>query len=149
MERAALCGGKSAAIRQPEADSRKINGRGEDMGTKLRRLWKSSLFGGLGLLLTAVGPALADDGHGLTITTLSGAPDRVSGGSALVEITFRGNDHLTIRLNGRDVSGEFQPGSTPHSLVGLVTGLTLGRNTLTVEGRHERSSLRLTNYSIK
>ena len=120
------------------------------MGTKLRRVWKGSVFGGLGLLLiTAVGPALADDGHGLTITTLSGAPDRVSGGSSLVEITFRGNDHLTIRLNGRDVTGEFQPGSSPHSLVGLVTGLTLGRNTLTVEGRHERSTLRLTNYSIK
>src|SRR5215813_5992372 len=120
------------------------------MGTKLRGWWKHSLCGGLGLLLMgAVGPALSDEGQGLTITTLSGAPDRVSGGSALLEITFRRGDHLTIRLNGRDVSGEFQPGSAPNSLVGLVTGLALGRNTLTVEGRRERRTLRLTNYSIK
>jgi hypothetical protein len=103
------------------------------------------------LLPPCGGKRLADDrdeGNGLTIATLSGDADRVSGGDALVEIAFQRGDHLTIRLNGHDDTSDFRPGSTPNSLVGLVTGLSLGRNTLSVEGRRARNSLHLTNYSF-
>jgi uncharacterized tannase-like protein DUF6351 len=118
------------------------------------RTWcRRSLSGAFGLLLIMPVSALADDereeGNGLTISTLSGTADRVSGGDALVEITFQRGDHLTIRLNGQDVSSAFHPGPAPNSLVGLVTGLVLGRNTLTVEGRRARRTLHLTNYPIK
>ena len=87
------------------------------------------------------------------IRTLSGDAERVSGGSALVEITFPFADArraLVVELNGADVSGAFRPGGKANSLVGLVTGLALGENRLTVEGRGlPRESLDLTNYSIK
>ena len=86
----------------------------------------------------------------IVITTLSGQPDRVSGGSALMEITFpRHERHLVVTLNGEDVSSAFHPGERRNSLIGLVTGLVLGRNRLRVEGRENRRSIELTNYSIK
>src|SRR5206468_218485 len=44
------------------------------------------------------------------------------------------NHPLVITLNGRDVSGAFRPGMDPNSLVGLVSGLSLGNNTLRVQG---------------
>src|SRR6266851_5694263 len=122
-------------------------------GSNMRASSRRSLSGVVGFLLIVPVTALADDGreegNGLTISTLSGAADRVSGGDALVEITFQRGDHLTIRLNGHDVSSAFHPGSAPNSVVGLVTGLVLGRNTLTVEGRGARRTLYLTNYPIK
>jgi Tannase-like family of unknown function (DUF6351) len=119
----------------------------------MRASSRRSLSGVVGFLLIVPVTALTDDGreegNGLTVSTLSGAADRVSGGDALVEIIFQRGDHLTIRLNGHDVSSAFHPGSAPNSLVGLVTGLVLGRNTLTVEGRRARRMLHLTNYPIK
>ena len=89
------------------------------------------------------------------IQTLSTKPDRVSGGNVLVEITYPGNArkaHLPIKLNGQDVSGAFAPGRAPNSLVGLVTGLALGKNVLEVEGRGwglPNESLTITNYPIE
>ena len=49
---------------------------------------------------------------------------------------------LTITLNGRDVSDAFRPGGAPNTLVGLVTGLALVRNRLSVEGSSVRRSIR-------
>jgi hypothetical protein len=97
------------------------------------------------------GPASAGErSDGIAITTLSGQSDRVSGGSALVEIAFGGHERrLVVTVNGRDVSSEFRPGERPNSLIGLVTGLILGRNRLRVEGRGSRKSIELINYSIK
>jgi hypothetical protein len=85
------------------------------------------------------------------IRTLSTHADRVSGGDVLVEITLaNANVPFVVFLNGRNVSDAFRPGETPNSLVGLVTGLALGKNRLVVIGGGLRSeSLVLTNYSIK
>lgn len=88
------------------------------------------------------------------IETLSTKPDRVSGGDVLVQITYPGNARkapLPIKLNGQDVSSAFAPGKTRNSLVGLVTGLTVGKNVLEVEGRGwglPNESLEITNYVI-
>ncbi len=81
----------------------------------------------------------------LDITTLSTHADRVSGGDVLVQITSDSNGAGAITLNGADVSSMFHPGSTANTLVGLVTGLQLGQNTLSAGGQ----SLVITNYSIK
>src|SRR5260370_41399756 len=63
----------------------------------------------------------------IVITTLSGQPDRGSGGSALVGITFPPHErHLVVTLNGEYVSSGFYPGDRRNSLVGLVTRLVLG-----------------------
>jgi hypothetical protein len=85
------------------------------------------------------------------IRTISTHPDRVSGGDVLVEIRVKDAKlPLLVTLNGRNISDVFHPGETPNSLLGLVTGLTLGKNRLTVTGGglgHE--SLVVTNYPIK
>ena len=81
----------------------------------------------------------------LDIKTLSTHADRVSGGDVLVQITLDQIQAVAVTLNGNDVSSAFHPGTTPNTLVGLVTGLNLGRNTLTAQDK----SLVITNYSIK
>jgi hypothetical protein len=88
----------------------------------------------------------------LAIRTVSTDPDRISDGDVLVEISFpRGTSSrsLIVSLNGRDVSSAFRSGRAPNTVLGLVTGLALGRNTLRVEGRGLPSeSLALTNHRI-
>ena len=96
------------------------------------------IAGAFGLLvgLVAFEPAAragSDDGagNGIKITTLSSRPDRVSGGSALVEITVFHPDRsqlLRVTLNGNDITKTFRPGTKPNSVIGLVTGLNIGRN---------------------
>src|SRR5207237_2174232 len=72
----------------------------------------------------------------LDIRTLSTRADRVSGGDVLIEIappsasatSAAANAPYTIALNGRNVSAAFRRQNG--SLVGLVTGLVVGRNEL-------------------
>jgi hypothetical protein len=89
--------------------------------------------------------SLIASGAVLDISTLSTHADRVSGGDVLVQITSDSGGAGTVTLNGFDVTGTFQPGTTPNTLVGLVTGLNMGRNTLAAGGK----TLVITNYSIK
>ncbi|TMI42393.1 MAG: hypothetical protein E6H41_04285, partial [Betaproteobacteria bacterium] len=76
----------------------------------------------------------------------------MSGGDVLVEITNVREERkhpLQIMLNGRDVTAAFRPGSEPNSRIGLVTGLELGKNKLSVGGRGEpKETLEITNYAI-
>jgi hypothetical protein len=85
------------------------------------------------------------------IRTISTRPDRVSGGDVLVEIRVPDAKlPLLVTLNGRNVSDVFHPGETPDSMVGLVTGLALGKNRFVVRGGGlGHDSLVVTNYSIK
>ncbi len=102
------------------------------------------------LLCMSIGAVAGDDGTELGIRTLSTRADRVSGGDVLVEIRFeqRNNDRpLRITLNGKDVSAAFRPGEAPNTLVGLVTGLAPGRNTLRAQGDGS-ATLEITNYPI-
>ena len=82
------------------------------------------------LVLVAV-TAVSAQGAGVEIRVLSGRPDMVSGGDALVQIT--GSDKASVALNGRDVTSLFRSGKAPRSLVGRVEGLAVGRNTLEVK----------------
>src|SRR5579872_5171992 len=69
------------------------------------------------------------------LTVLSGRPDMVSGGDALVQVSAPPDaalDQVMIRLNGQDVSGMFHADASKHTLTGLVTGLKVGENTLAV-----------------
>ncbi len=113
-------------------------------------------IGALAVLPFAFVPAVAkDDKPAFEIRTLSTHADRVSGGDVLVEISVpqaKGKNALEITLNGRDITGTFRAGQTPGTLVGLVNGLVLGKNTLAVEGKGwgaKKESLEVTNYSIK
>jgi Tannase-like family of unknown function (DUF6351) len=101
-------------------------------------------------LVLAAGSA-AGEPKGFTLRAVSNDPDRLSGGDVLVEISlpkkFAGG--LQISLNGRDVTGAFRAGHAPGTLLGLVTGLALGRNTLRVEGGGVPGELlALTNHPV-
>ena len=103
------------------------------------------------VVLLASAPALAGDrddddrdGRGrLEIRTLSTPADRVSGGDVLVEISGVGKN-LEVKLNGRDITGVFRPGGRRGTLVGLVSGLELGKNKLSASGE----TLEITNYPL-
>lgn len=69
----------------------------------------------------------------LVVEVLSSAPDQVSGGDALVEVSAPPAvplNQLRVHLNDLDVTSAFD-GTTEGTLVGLVTGLEEGSNTLT------------------
>src|SRR6266851_7963159 len=94
----------------------------------------------------------------IEIRTLSTRADRVSGGDVLIEIVATQPTQPTrptrptrpnVTLNGHDVSAAFHPGFG--KVVGLVTSLIIGKNTLNVEGKAwaaRDESLELTNYPI-
>ncbi len=86
----------------------------------------------------------------LDIRTLSTRADLVSGGDVLVEIAVLAPAQASppfVRLNGRDVSAAFH--AQDGAFVGLVTGLAIGRNELTVSAWGVTDqSLVLTNYAI-
>ncbi len=98
----------------------------------------------LGLAAAAL-PALAqvahdrpDRHHGSTqfpIEVLSGRPDTIAGGDALVRVTVRKNvplDEMRIKLNAADVTSAFVANGVARTLTGLVSGMRLGENLLEV-----------------
>src|SRR5690606_27888131 len=74
----------------------------------------------------------------------------VTGGDVLVSIRAESGanlENLSIEVNGRDVSGDFQP--VDDGLLGLISGLDLGENTITVSGADDGdASLTITNHPI-
>ncbi len=103
---------------------------------------------------SAVNDAAVDDDREPTyeIDTLSGRPDMVSGGDALVVVTLPDDvdaDAVRLTLDGVDVTHAFR--RTSHgALTGLVSGLSLGPTALVLldaEGV-SRAELSLFNYPI-
>ena len=86
----------------------------------------------------------------IDIRVLSTRADRVTGGDALVSIAVLAPPQKSrpfVRLNGRDVSRAFH--AQQETFVGLVTGLTNGRNELKVSAWGVVDQLfTLTNYPI-
>src|SRR5256885_7973095 len=82
---------------------------------------------------------------GPTIKVLSNQPDLISGGDALVDILNAGTGSLRATLNGADISSAFA--LRPNGRVmGLVTGLIDGGNTLTVKSKTGSATITITNY---
>lgn len=107
--------------------------------------------------LSAVAGATGTDrgvGTSFDVAVVSGRPDTVSGGDALVRIEVPRNvpsHHVRVTVNGRDVTDNFHPSDGDRTLLGLVDGLAVGDNELAVHsngrglGRPEES-LTLTNH---
>jgi hypothetical protein len=91
------------------------------------------------------------------IDVLSGRPDMVAGGDALVRVTVRKHgvslDAVRVSLNGDDVTSAFVKDAAARTLTGLVSGMRLGRNEIEVDaGRDDRghdAELTLTNHPIE
>jgi Tannase-like family of unknown function (DUF6351) len=86
----------------------------------------------------------------LTIVTLSSRADLVSGGDALVEIRSGAgaSAKVSVTVNDRDVSQAFHAVAERKSLVGLVDGLKVGRNTIVAKAGSQTTRLEVTNYPI-
>lgn len=109
-----------------------------------------ALLSSIALLLgpAAQGATSTAQGAGhVTILVLSNRADLISGADALVQIirpSDAAGEKLTVTLGARNVSGAFNSGG-----VGLVTGLELGRNTLTAVLDDGRGAyIVLTNHPI-
>ena len=89
----------------------------------------------------------------IEIKTLSVDADRVTGGDVLVQVLVpMGTPLASVKMNvrGRDVTSVLQS-TAPNTLTGLVTGLALGRNVLTVEAGARTTpaaTIEITNYPI-
>ena len=87
------------------------------------------------VLALAAWPSAQSPDGGFEIVTVSARPDFVSGGDVLVRVRVPGTvplDEPRVMLNGADVTGVFHQDNADHSLTGLVTGLTVGANTMSV-----------------
>jgi hypothetical protein len=104
----------------------------------------------LGLALPAL--AAPAESPGLRVKVLSNRADLLSGGDALVEVVLptRGTvpPGLAVKVDGRDVTRSFAVRRNGR-FVGLVTGLRVGRNVLTVRARGlDGVRLVLTNHPV-
>jgi uncharacterized tannase-like protein DUF6351 len=94
-------------------------------------------------------PAAASDDD-TEVSVLSSRADQVSGGDALVRVDGprRELDELRVLLDSEDVTDAFERDGG--ALVGLVEGLELGRNRITVrDGRRTVAQRTLTNHPIE
>src|SRR5688500_10145332 len=73
---------------------------------------------------------LTADSHEIAI--VSSRPDMVTGGDALVRVVPSGisTDKVRISINGTDATAAFKTEAGGKALVGLVTGLRVGSNTV-------------------
>lgn len=92
------------------------------------------------LVLPAV-PAVAS--REVKLEILSGRPDKVTGGDALVHVDTP-DAHVRVTLNGTDVSSVFT--ADADGLTGLVGDLRSGSNVLRAEADGRRTTLEVRNY---
>jgi Tannase-like family of unknown function (DUF6351) len=124
---------------------------------------RDSFWHGAAALAGAVTIAACTAGANLTpedvtVETVPSAAHLVSGGDALVRITSRNGSALTgldIQVNGINHTQDFKPappdwlGRNAPTVIGLVTGLKDGDNSLIVSsGNQKVAELTVTNYPI-
>ncbi len=89
----------------------------------------------------------ADKASVLSIRVLSSRPDMVSGGDALIEVRGAAKG-VKLTLNGKDVSDDLKLDPASRTQRGLVSGLTIGKNTLKASAGAAKAALPLTDYPI-
>jgi len=101
-------------------------------------------------VITACGGSNSPAINAPGLQVLSSKPEFVSGGDALIDIALPPvNATLSAKLNGADVSALFKADPLrPGHLQGLLTGLSTGDSTLTVNVGGPDSKLVLTNYPM-
>jgi hypothetical protein len=103
------------------------------------------------LVALAAGPAAtgaAAKSSRLSITVLSGRADLVSGGDALVAIGgVRSTRGLRVKAAGKDQTSAFSAGADG-TVVGLISGLPLGRSSVVARTSRRAAKLLVTNHPI-
>jgi len=90
------------------------------------------------------------------IRTLSNRADLISGGDALVEVGVPHTvplQHVTLYLNGRDVTASFRTDASARVMRGVLTGLVPGANEFLADSNGQgkgrpRASLTINNHAI-
>ena len=98
---------------------------------------------GIATLVTAALPSSVRAAADWEIRTLSSKPNLVSGGDAVVEVQlprYASKRDVVVRLNGVDVSSQMNSGGGDGKLVGLITGMRIGKNQITVGLQRQRAS---------
>jgi hypothetical protein len=96
----------------------------------VKRFLARLLVAALVVLLVPQAAAAAAGGR-LGVTVLSGRPDTVTGGDALLRVTVPGGaHHVRVLRDGTDVTHRFRWDPATRTLTGLVDGFRLGRNTV-------------------
>jgi len=114
-----------------------------------------SSFLALGAALLATAQA-GEEPSNFEIATLSNRADLISGGDALLEVRVPKNvppNQVSLRLNGRVVTGAFRTDEAARTLRGVVTDLVVGDNEFVAEARGRghselRARLKITNHPI-
>jgi hypothetical protein len=90
----------------------------------------------------ARGDARAVQGGSSEIVVLSSRPQHITGGDAVIRVNVPAGVSLnavTVAVNGADVTAALRPDGTAHALVGLVTGLRDGENSLSANAKGSRT----------
>src|SRR5882672_1044000 len=82
-----------------------------------------------------MGSAAADSDDTLKIEAVSNRADLVSGGDVLLRVTLPRKDRGVLSVNGAAVSGALHAAPDGNGYLALVTGLPLGRNTITLSAK--------------
>ena len=101
---------------------------------------------GIAATILCLGAAAGCAERQLDLSVLSGPADMVTGGDALVELSGAAAGSVQVELDGRDVTSSFRTGVNPSLLVGQLTELKLGKNTLTARMGEQSASLELINF---
>ena len=121
---------------------RRVVGRGSAIGLLV-----------VGMLASLLGAAARAADGGIELTVLSGRPDTVSGGDALLGISLPSDAapaDVRVSVNGSDVTSAFRPDAGTRRLVGLVGGLRLGANEVSVAlGDASATAVTLVNHPIE
>jgi len=93
---------------------------------------------------------VASGAPSVEIKILSSKADMVSGGDALVQITGTiETEKISVWANGREVTSAFHGSSRTQTLIGLVEGLTVGKNRLEVKsGSEVLARLEIVNHGL-
>ncbi len=94
------------------------------------------------------GSALARPDDALNIEAVSNRADLVSGGDVLLRVNLPRKHQGMLSVNGAAVPGALHPASDGNGYLALVTGLPLGRNTITLSAQGHMVHLDVTNHPI-
>lgn len=110
----------------------------------------------IGLLFQTAGAKAFDKKESqpaFDVEVVSSAPDQVTGGDARIHIQVPKNvslDRVQVLVNGVDQSAHFSPLQGERTITGVIDGLVIGDNHLSVRfaGKGKAKHLTLTNYPV-
>ena len=101
--------------------------------------------------LAAMQSPPSDRDNWIAVQAVSTDAARVTGGDVLVRVVLSpaaATTAVKVSVAGRDVTAAFKPGTAPNTLMGVVTGLAIGRNVIDAASGRARGTLEVTNYPI-